>query len=137
MLLLPAALFVPLWFVRAGQTRRAQWIAWIPVALTISHYLVVTWVGRVGLLGLGTTAWLVGTTIAMLVVLRRSTSAKEAAEIYAFRVRAKDGTAVDRLQVDDRAVARLRTGTLVPDLVHHERNGQGRLADGGAELAGR
>ena len=95
----------------------------------MSHYLVVSWVGRIGLLGLGTTAWFTASAVAMIVIERRQALTAEHTEIHAFRVRAAEaeGPTTNRsageLQIDDRAVARGGLGPLVPDLVHHEREG--------------
>jgi hypothetical protein len=134
-LLLPAALFVPLWFERAGQARLARVLAWVPVALVVSHYLAVSWVGRVGMLGIGTAGWFTVSAVAMIVIERRTAAGSEHPVIHAFRVRAAalevpaaaplPGAlrAPGALQIDDRAVARGGLGPLVPDLVHHEREG--------------
>ncbi len=56
-LFLPAALFVPLWFMQCGQRRRAFRAAVIPALLVVAHYAFLEYTGRVGLLGIGTTIW--------------------------------------------------------------------------------
>lgn len=58
MLLAPATLLVPLWLDRRGRPKAATVLAIIPIVLTLLHYLVLPFAGRVGLLGLGTAAWL-------------------------------------------------------------------------------
>jgi hypothetical protein len=57
MVLLPAALFVPLHVARRGRPGTAAALAVAPGVLVVGHYLAKRWVGPVGLLGLGTTAW--------------------------------------------------------------------------------
>ncbi len=57
MLLLPANVFAPLWLLRAGRWRWACAVAAVPPILVISHYAALHHAGRIGLLGLGTTAW--------------------------------------------------------------------------------
>jgi hypothetical protein len=64
-LLLPAVAFVSLWFARAGRVRFAVALAVIPGALVITHYALLDVAGRVGLLGLGTTAWYLAAGIGM------------------------------------------------------------------------
>jgi hypothetical protein len=60
---LPAVMFVPLWFRQMGHPRRALALAVIPAALTLAHYALLKYAGRVGVLGLGTTAWYFATCI--------------------------------------------------------------------------
>lgn len=125
-LLLPAVLFVPLWFDRAGYARLARCLAGVPVALVVSHYLAVSWVGRVGMLGIGTSVWFAVSSVAMMAIQRRQRKQSQRPEIHAFRVRATAPDAIGeleagKLQIDDRTVARGGLGALVPDLLHHER----------------
>jgi hypothetical protein len=54
---LPAILFVPLWFLQQGRKQMALFAAIIPAALTLLHYALLPYAGRIGLLGLGTSAW--------------------------------------------------------------------------------
>lgn len=56
-LFLPAALFVPLWFLHCGRTRLAFRAAVVPAALVVAHYTLLDYTGRIGLLGIGTTLW--------------------------------------------------------------------------------
>jgi hypothetical protein len=58
MLLLPAVLLLPLWLKRREMTRAAIVMALVPAALSLLHYVLMPYTGRVGLLGLGTTFWL-------------------------------------------------------------------------------
>src|SRR5204863_2866248 len=51
----PAVIFVSLWLVRQGRPRAAVCAAIVPAAIVIAHYSAIHIVGRVGLLGLGTT----------------------------------------------------------------------------------
>jgi hypothetical protein len=67
-LLAPGTLFVPLWLVMQGRRRAAAVLAVVPAALTIAYYVSYHGVGRLGLLGLGTAAWLVA---AMVLLWRR------------------------------------------------------------------
>jgi len=70
-LLLPVAVYLPLCLIEQGRYRAAQWFSIVPAALVIAHYLAIDFVGRVGLLGLGTAVWLV-TGAALLVPDRRT-----------------------------------------------------------------
>jgi hypothetical protein len=63
---LPALLFMPLWFIRRGQTSLARALVFIPVALVFLHYIFLPYAGRIGLLGIGTTLWFVFTAIQMI-----------------------------------------------------------------------
>ena len=58
MLVAPAILYLPLWLDRQNQTRAAKIMALIPMMLIIPHYFFLSYAGRVGLLGIGTAAWL-------------------------------------------------------------------------------
>ncbi len=53
----PAVVSVPLWLLHCGRVRMAHTIAAVPALLTIAHYAALEHTGRVGLLGLGMTAW--------------------------------------------------------------------------------
>ncbi|MEN6405722.1 MAG: glycosyltransferase family 87 protein [Thermoguttaceae bacterium] len=57
-LIAPAVLFVPLWLSRRGWPRGATLLALTPGLLILLQYTLLPYVGRVGLLGLGMTAWL-------------------------------------------------------------------------------
>src|SRR5207302_406633 len=70
-LLLPGTMFVPVWLLREGRARWALWLAIVPPALTLLHYTLIDFTGRVGLLGIGTTLWY---TAACLVVLRTASA---------------------------------------------------------------
>lgn len=54
---LPALVFVPLWFYQQGHIRQARRLAIAPVVLALLHYAWVDVFGRMGVLGIGTTAW--------------------------------------------------------------------------------
>ena len=56
----PAVLFVPIWLLRRGRSTQAKVVAVIPPVLSWSHYLAMPYIGEIGLLGLGTTAWFLG-----------------------------------------------------------------------------
>ncbi len=77
----PGVLFVPLWLARAGWARTASFPAGLPAVLSLAHYLFLFQVGRIGLLGLGTTLWLLVASGAILVATvrpqRLSASKKE------------------------------------------------------------
>lgn len=66
LLLLPAVTYVSLWFAHAGRMRWAVGLAIVPCILVIGHYVRLEDVGRVGLLGLGTTVWYITAGAAML-----------------------------------------------------------------------
>ncbi len=65
LLLAPAVLFLPLWLVRLGNIRAAAALAVVPAALIALQYALMPYVGRIGLLGLGTTAWLMAALVLM------------------------------------------------------------------------
>jgi len=67
LLLAPAILLVPLWLDRHGRPRAGVIMAAIPPVLSILHYVLLPYGGRVGLLGLGTAAWLMA---AMVLIAR-------------------------------------------------------------------
>lgn len=62
----PGLLFAPLWFWQQGRFRFAKNLALSGCGLLWSHYLLLDWTGRAGLLGLGTTVWFLAATIGML-----------------------------------------------------------------------
>jgi hypothetical protein len=67
LLLAPAILLVPLWLDRHGRPRAGIVMAAILPVLSILHYVLLPYGGRVGLLGLGTTVWLMA---AMVLIAR-------------------------------------------------------------------
>jgi len=69
--LAPAVLLAPFWIYRAGLPHAAKLVAWTPVALVWLHYCALPIAGRIGLLGLGTTAW-TATCLMLIVVGRRA-----------------------------------------------------------------
>jgi hypothetical protein len=73
---LPAVLFVPPWLARHGQAIAARVGAVSPVVLIWAHYLARPWTGAIGLLGLGTMAWLVAVLSLIALVCVRSFSPK-------------------------------------------------------------
>jgi hypothetical protein len=56
-MVVPALLFNSMWLNRLGHCRTARILAVTPALLIWLHYVLLPWTGRVGLLGLGTTAW--------------------------------------------------------------------------------
>jgi len=88
MLLLPANVFVPLWLVRAGKVRIALVMAVAPLVLVLTHYLALSYAGRVGVLGLGTALWYF-TTCGLLLAAPLAGRAVVAAPI---RVKSRDGS---------------------------------------------
>ena len=71
MFLVPAALLLPLWLDRRGMPRAANVIAVMPAVLSVSHYVLLHQVGRMGLLGLGTACWLTAAIVLVGVAGRR------------------------------------------------------------------
>lgn len=57
LLWIPGCLFLSLWMWRQHQYRQAWHVALWPLVLTVLHYALLDYTGRVGLLGLGTTVW--------------------------------------------------------------------------------
>jgi hypothetical protein len=76
MLLAPAILFVPLWLDLHNRRRSGIILAAILSALPILHYALLPFAGRIGLLGLGTTTWLLTT----LVIISQADHAAACAE---------------------------------------------------------
>lgn len=72
MFLVPAALLLPLWLDRRGMPRAAVAMAVVPAVLSLSHYALLHHVGRVGLLGLGATCWLMAALILVETTTRRT-----------------------------------------------------------------
>ena len=70
-ILLPAALFVPLWFWENGSHRTAMVGAAVPGALSFLHYTLLDFAGRIGVLGIGTTLWFIGACLIVLASCRR------------------------------------------------------------------
>ncbi|MEN6449827.1 MAG: glycosyltransferase 87 family protein [Thermoguttaceae bacterium] len=67
LMLAPAILLVPLWLVCHGRPRAAGIMASVLPPLCVLHYCLMPVAGRIGLLGLGTTAWLMA---AMVIIAR-------------------------------------------------------------------
>lgn len=65
-LLAPAVLFVPMWLDRLGRRRAAIVLAIVPGVLILLQYTLLAYVGRIGLLGLGTTGWLLAAMVLMV-----------------------------------------------------------------------
>ena len=63
LLIAPAVLFVPLWLKRLGLRRWAIFMALASCSLILLQYVLMPYVGRIGLLGLGTTAWLMAAMV--------------------------------------------------------------------------
>jgi Glycosyltransferase family 87 len=64
-LFLPAIPFVAGRLLELGKPRYAAFFAWLPVALVWLHYLLLPTSGRIGLLGLGATAWFLATCVVL------------------------------------------------------------------------
>jgi hypothetical protein len=62
-LFLPAIPFVAGRLLQLNKPRRAEFFAWLPVALVWLHYLLLPTSGRIGLLGLGGTAWFLASCV--------------------------------------------------------------------------
>lgn len=77
LLLAPAILLVPLWLGRHGHPRAGIVMAAIPPVLSILHYVLLPYGGRVGLLGFGTAAWLMA---AMVLIARTDRAMARAAK---------------------------------------------------------
>jgi Glycosyltransferase family 87 len=60
-LFLPAIIFVSMWLLQLGRPRTAMVLSIVPVVAIWLHYVAVTFSGRIGLLGLCTAAWFLGT----------------------------------------------------------------------------
>jgi hypothetical protein len=78
LLLAPAVLFPPLWLDRLGHGRQAAILAVVPGVLVLLQYILMPYVGRIGLLGLGTAGWVMA---AMVLVDRASRSARDATAV--------------------------------------------------------
>lgn len=59
----PGVLFVPLWLARMGNIDRAHLLAVVPGVLIVLQYAFLPYVGRVGMLGLGTAGWLMAAMV--------------------------------------------------------------------------
>ncbi|HVU90427.1 MAG TPA: glycosyltransferase family 87 protein [Pirellulales bacterium] len=71
--LLPGVLLLPLWLLSQNMRRAAYWMACVPVALVMAHYLALPITGRLGLLGIGTATWF-ATGLTMIAVGGRLTT---------------------------------------------------------------
>ncbi len=71
-LLLPAVLWLPLWLVREGRPKAAWCLALAPATLTLTHYLLLDYSGRLGVLGIGAAVWYLA-AIVVVCIARRST----------------------------------------------------------------
>ena len=98
-LLLPAMLFVPLWFERSGSKRLARWLAALPAALVLAHYLAAGLAARAGLLGLGTTVWVLSAAATLVALAWRREHGVP--QVTAFRVRAAALDEATDSSVDD------------------------------------
>jgi hypothetical protein len=66
-LMYPAVLFPALWLASLGRLQLAKVIACVPIVLVWGHYLALNQLGRIGWLGLGTTAWFTFTASVLIV----------------------------------------------------------------------
>jgi hypothetical protein len=77
-LMAPAVLFVPLRLDGRGRSRAATILAVVPSVLIVVQYVLLPYAGRIGLLGLGTTGWLMAAT---LLIVSSGASADESAAL--------------------------------------------------------
>jgi len=77
LLLAPAILLVPLWLDRHGRLRAGIAMAAILPVLSVLHYVLLPYGGRIGLLGFGTAAWLMA---AMVLIVRADWATVRAAK---------------------------------------------------------
>jgi hypothetical protein len=56
---------VPMWLWRDGRQKFAQWLLVSACCLSVAHYVALDWAGRVGLLGIGATAWFIVASVAI------------------------------------------------------------------------
>jgi hypothetical protein len=77
LLLAPAVILVPLWLDRNGRPRAGVVMAAIPPVLSVLHYALLPYGGRIGLLGFGTAAWLMA---AMVLIARTDRAMVRAAK---------------------------------------------------------
>ena len=75
MFLAPAVWLVPLWLDRRGMARAATVMAVVPAVLSVLHYALLAHVGRIGLLGLGITCWLIAACVLVETAGRRPVAA--------------------------------------------------------------
>lgn len=92
MFLVPAAVLLPLWLQRRGMPRAAAAMCIVPGLLSVSHYALLQHAGRVGLLGLGTTGWLVAAMVLVEMAARRTRPQAALPEVSCGR----PATAIDR-----------------------------------------
>ncbi|HEV3004493.1 MAG TPA: glycosyltransferase 87 family protein [Pirellulales bacterium] len=72
MLWLPGVIAAPIWLWRHDCRRASLAVAAVPAILTLSHYLFMPTMGRIGALGLGTAIWFLATVWCMLAADRRA-----------------------------------------------------------------
>ena len=65
LLLAPAVLLVPVWLECHGRPLMGTLLAAALPVLSVLHYVLLPYAGRIGLLGLGTAAWLMATMVVM------------------------------------------------------------------------
>ncbi len=65
-LLLPAAMFTSAWLMENGRRRAGLATAIVPAALSIAHYVLLDYAGRIGVLGLGTAMWYAAACIMLI-----------------------------------------------------------------------
>jgi len=85
MLVAPATLLVPLWLDRHDWPRAAVIMAVVASVLPISHYALLPYAGRIGLLGLGTAAWLMAALVLMARADHSVAAAASVPEVPALR----------------------------------------------------
>ncbi len=66
LLVAPAVLFAPLWFLRSGRPRVGLTLAALPPLLLLMHYVLLSSAGRIGLLGLGIAVWWMAAVVLMV-----------------------------------------------------------------------
>ena len=55
---MPGWIAIPAWFYLRGHGRSAYFFALVPAVLILAHYILMSFTAPLGLLGFGTTAWL-------------------------------------------------------------------------------
>jgi hypothetical protein len=81
MLAAPAILYLPLWLDRENRTWTGMVMAVVPIVLIDLHYIFLGYAGRVGLLGLGMTGWLLAALVLVIKSNQRIAASSSAEEI--------------------------------------------------------
>ena len=79
-LYLPAMLFGGSWMLSHQTQKRAAAMNLTPLVLCVGHYLALNVLGRIGLLGIGTTLWFASSCVLVLAIDHRSAKAAAAVD---------------------------------------------------------